>query len=87
MANNLQIGNLSASVTVADLLELFGKIGSVETASIMTNAETGLSRGMGLVSMTHAADAVTAIGQLNFTQYEGQIMSVSKDRRTGADQA
>ena len=86
MGNNLQIGNLSKSVTVADLLEMFGKIGSVETASIMTNSETGLSRGMGFVRMTNAADAVMAISRLNFTQCEGRVMSVSKDLRIGGDQ-
>ncbi len=87
MGNNLQVGNLSASVTVADLLELFGKTGSVETASTMTNVETGLSRGIGFVRMINAADAFTAVSRLNFSQYERQVMSVNKDRRTGGDQA
>jgi len=85
MGNNLHIGNLPKTVTVADLMELFGKIGPVDNASIMMNADTGLSRGVGLVRMLNAADATTAIHRLNFTQYEGQIMSVSKDRRNGSN--
>jgi len=86
MGSNLHIGNLTTSVTVADLREMFGKIGPVETVRIMTNSETGLSRGIGYVRMTNAADAVTAISRLNFTQQEGQVMSVSKDLRTSGDQ-
>ncbi len=83
MGNNLHIGNLPITVTVADLPELFGKIGPVDTASIMMNADTGLSPGIGLVRMINVADAVTTINRLNFTRYKGQIMSVSKDRRIG----
>ncbi len=83
MGNDLHIGNLPITVTDSDLLELFGKIGPVDTASIMMNADTGLSPGVGLVRMINVADAVTTINRLNFTRYKGQIMSVSKGRRIG----
>lgn len=85
MGNSLHIGNLSASVTEADLLDLFGKIGPVELARIITNTETGLSRGSAFVRMTNATDAATAISRLNFTQYDGRVMSVSEERRANSN--
>lgn len=81
MGHNLHIGNLSASVTEADLEDLFGKIGPVETAKIIMSSETGRSRGIGFVRMTNETDATTAISRLNFTQYDGRVMSVSKEPR------
>ncbi len=81
MGTNLHIGNLSASVTEAELLELFRKIGPVETATIMTNPETGVSKGIAFVRMANETDATTAISRLNFSQYDGQVMSVSRDLR------
>jgi RNA recognition motif-containing protein len=81
MGTNLHIGNLSASVTEAELLELFRRIGPVETATIMTNPETGLSRGIAFVRMSNETDATTAISRLNFSQHDGQVISVSRDLR------
>lgn len=81
MGINLHIGNLAASVTEADLLELFRRIGPVETATIMTSPETGLSKGIAFVRMTNETDAVNAISRLNFSQYGGRVMSVSRDLR------
>lgn len=76
MGSNLHIANLSASVTAADLRKLFGTIGPVETATIITDAGTGRSQGSALVRMTHEADATAAISRLNFSQYDGLVMSV-----------
>lgn len=81
MGTNLHIRNLSASVTEAQLLELFTGIGPVETATIMTNPETGRRRGIAFVRMTNETDAANAISRLNFSQYEGQVISVSRDLR------
>jgi RNA recognition motif-containing protein len=79
MGTNLHIGNLSASVTEAELLDLFKRIGPVETATIMTNPETGLSKGIALVQMTNETDATTAISRLNFSQHYDQVISVRRD--------
>jgi RNA recognition motif-containing protein len=86
MGTNLHIGNLSASVTEAELLDLFKKIGPVETATIMTNPETGFSQGIAFVRMTNESDAVNAISRLNFSQYDGQVISVSRNLRVNRDQ-
>jgi RNA recognition motif-containing protein len=86
MGTNLHVGNLSASVTEAELLELFRRIGPVETATIMTNSETGLSKGVAVVRMTNEMDAATAISRLNFSQYDGRVMSVSRDLRVKRNQ-
>ncbi len=85
MGTSLHIGNLSAAVTAADLLELFRNIGPVETATVMTSPETGLSKGIGFVRMANETDAMTAISRLNFSQYDGRVMSVSADLRTKRD--
>jgi RNA recognition motif-containing protein len=81
MGTSLRIGNLSASVTEADLLELFRRIGPVETSTIMTSPETGLSKGIAFVRMTNEMDAMTAISRLNFSQHDGRVISVRQDPR------
>ena len=81
MGTNLHIGNLSASVTETQLLDLFKAVGPVEAATIITNPETGRSQGIALVRMKNETDAVTAISRLNYSRYDGQAMSVSRDQR------
>jgi RNA recognition motif-containing protein len=45
----------------------------------MTNPENGLSKGIALVRLTNEADATTAISRLNFSQHDGQVISVRRD--------
>lgn len=85
MGTSLQIGNLPVSVTEAELLNLFNKFGPVETATIMKNPDSGRSQGTAFVLMARETDAVNAISRLNFSQYDGQVISVSRDLRANRD--
>ena len=76
MGKTLHVGNLSSSATVADLLALFGQFGAVESANVDINPQTGRSNGAGSVQMSSNTDAATAINRLNFTNYDGLILSV-----------
>ena len=77
MTTKLYIGNLPLSATEADLQLKFGRFGTVESATIVTDAKTGRRTRYGLVSMASEDEARTAISRLNMTQYEDAVMSVS----------
>ena len=81
MGITLYIENLFGLITEAGLLELFRRIGPDETATIMTNTVSRLSKGIASVQMTNEMDAVTAISGLNVFQYDGRVISVSRDLR------
>ena len=80
MSTKLHVGNIASTVTEIDLEATFGKFGIVEAVEIAKDSATGRSRGFAVVSMTHDADAATAIGRLNFTQYAGRTIGVSRSR-------
>lgn len=80
MSTKLHVGNISSTVLEADLLATFAKFGSVDSVEIVRDSGTGLSRGFALVGMARDQDAVTAIGRLNFTQYDGRTIGVSRSR-------
>ena len=80
MGKKLHVGNLSSSATDEDLLVMFGQCGVVESAKVSRDAQTGLSRGFGLVEMSSDVEADVAINKLNFTPNDGLIMSVSEAR-------
>ena len=77
MNRKLHVGNLPLWVTDKDLVEKFGRFGTVEFAAIMQDDVSGASRGIGLVEMASSAEAQKAMSWLNFSSYEGQIMAVS----------
>ena len=74
MAKNLYVGNLPFSTTSEDLEQLFGQHGTVTRAQVMTDRETGRSRGFGFVEMSDGADA--AIQALNGNQFQGRALTV-----------
>ena len=86
MPSKLYVGNLPYSVTQADLEELFGKIGQVESVAVITDKFSGQSKGFGFVEMATAEDASKAIEQLNETELKGRNIKVSeaKPREPGA---
>lgn len=84
MNRKLCVGNLPSCVTETDLREKFGQFGTVESAAVMTDAETGRSKRLGFVEMASASEARTAIARLNMTQYEETIISVSEAREAKA---
>jgi RNA recognition motif-containing protein len=78
VAKNLYVGNLPFSTTSEDLEQLFGQHGTVTRAQVMTDRETGRSRGFGFVEMSDGAD--TAIQALNGNQFQGRALTVNEAR-------
>lgn len=74
----LYVGNISFNTTEQDLLDLFGTIGSVETANIITERDTGRSRGFGFVEMASKEDAQNAIAELDGKEVEGRNLKVNE---------
>ena len=72
---NLYVGNLPHSTTEADLRSLFEAQGAVEKVSLVTDRDTGRSRGFGFVEMTDAAEADKAIAALNGTDLGGRTLT------------
>lgn len=80
MARRLYIGNLPVSATEADLRLKFAQFGTVESAIVVKDSETGRSKRFGFVEMANDTEARAAISRLNMTQYDGVIMSVNEAR-------
>ena len=77
---NMYVSNLSFHTAEDDLRKLFEKFGTVSSAKIITDRETGRSRGFGFVEMESDAEAKEAINGLNNKEIEGRAMSVSVAR-------
>ena len=75
---NLYVGNLPHSTTEAELRSLFEAHGSVDKASIVTDRDTGRSRGFGFVEMTDASEADKAIAALNGTELGGRALTINE---------
>ena len=82
MSTNLHVGNISSVVLEDDLNAAFGQFGSVETVEIARDPVTGTSMGFAIVAMSKDEDASAAIARLNFTQYAGRTICVSRSRAT-----
>jgi RNA recognition motif-containing protein len=80
MAKNIYVGNLPWSTTADDLLQLFQDHGQVGRAQVITDRETGRSRGFGFVVMDDDAEALKAIEALNGAQFEGRPLTVNEAR-------
>lgn len=80
MGKKLYIGNLSFDVTDADLKELFTPLGACESVSLITDRDTGRSRGFAFVEMSSSSEAEAAIAQLNGTELHGRALTVSEAR-------
>jgi len=76
MSKNLYVGNLSFQTTVDDLREAFGQYGNVTSAQLISDRETGRSRGFGFVEMSEGADE--AIEGLNGAQFQGRALTVNE---------
>jgi RNA recognition motif-containing protein len=79
MTKKLFVGNLSYQTTESTLDSLFAQVGAVESASIITDRNTGRSKGFGFVVMS-SEDADKAIAQLNGTQVDGRTITVDEAR-------
>ena len=77
---NMYVSNLSFNTSDEKLKELFEKFGAVSSAKVITDRETGRSRGFGFVEMANDTEANAAMSGLNNTEVEGRAMSVSVAR-------
>ena len=78
MATKLYVGNLSFKTTGESLREYFSQAGTVESASIIEDRETGRSRGFGFVEMATAEEAAAAIEQFNGKELDGRSLTVNE---------
>ena len=74
------VGNFSFSTTEADLRSLFEPYGNIESATLVTDRDTGRSRGFGFVEMTNNAEADAAIVALNGSDLGGRPLTVNEAR-------
>jgi cold-inducible RNA-binding protein len=84
---NIFVGNLDFNTSEEELRQLFQAYGQVDRVSIMTDRDTGRSRGFGFVEMANAEDGEKAIAALNGSQLGGRKLNVNEARprpeRTG----
>ncbi len=80
MGRKLYVGNLPDSATEQDLLDKFAAYGTVKSVKLITDHDTGRTKGFGFIEMIIEAEAHAAIDSLNGTDYEGQSMKVNEAR-------
>jgi cold-inducible RNA-binding protein len=75
---NLYVGNLAHSTTEGELRNAFEVHGAVEKVSLVTDRETGRSRGFAFVEMTNASEADKAIAALNGSELGGRTLTINE---------
>jgi len=80
MNNKLYVGNLSYSVRDEDLLQKFSAFGSVQSAKVMMDRDSGRSKGFAFVEMSNAQEAEAAIQGLNGQTLDGRALTVNLAR-------
>jgi RNA recognition motif-containing protein len=80
VGKKLYVGNLAFSVTDSTLEQLFGQHGTVQSAQVVMDRETGRSRGFGFVEMSNDQEARAAITALNLKEVEGRSITVNEAR-------
>ena len=75
---NLYVGNLAYTATEADLRQLFAAAGTLQSARIVYDRDTGRSRGFGFVEMADRAAGEAAIAAVNGTSFHGRKLRVSE---------
>jgi RNA recognition motif-containing protein len=80
MGNKLYVGNLSYDVQDSDLQELFAQHGTVTSARVVTDRDTGRSKGFGFVEFSTDAEAQAAIAALNGQEFGGRPLTVNEAR-------
>jgi RNA recognition motif-containing protein len=78
MGKRLYVGNLTFDTTDSDLQDLFGQYGQVTSAQVVSDRETGRSRGFGFVEMSSGAEE--AIAALNGNDFKGRALTVNEAR-------
>ena len=80
VSTKLYVGNLPYSATSADLEELFASFGSVQSAEVLVDRQTGRSRGFGFVEMGTPQEAQAAIDGLHDQDYGGRRLTVNESK-------
>jgi RNA recognition motif-containing protein len=80
MAKKLYVGNLAFQTTSQDLQELFAQAGTVESASVIEDRDTGRSKGFAFVEMSTDEEAASAISQFNGKEIAGRALKVNEAR-------
>ena len=78
MGKKLYVGNLPFSANESSLEQIFAQAGTVESAKVITDRDTGRSKGFGFVEMSTDAEAADAIAKFNGADYEGRPMTVNE---------
>jgi len=78
MGKNLYVGNLSYDVTDASLEQLFSAHGTVDSAKVIMDRDTGRSKGFGFVEMSNDDEAQSAISALDGTECDGRNIKVNE---------
>ena len=77
---NIYVGNLSYSLSESELQDAFAEFGEVSSAKILSDRETGRSRGFGFVEMPNQAEGEAAVAQLNGKDVGGRALRVNEAR-------
>ena len=76
----LYVGNLAFQTSTHDLQELFAQAGTVQSASVIEDRDTGRSRGFGFVEMASKEEGESAIAQFNGKEFNGRNLTVNEAR-------
>jgi RNA recognition motif-containing protein len=80
MSMKLYVGNLAFQTSSEDLQQLFAQAGTVESASVIEDRDTGRSRGFGFVEMASKEEGDAAIAQFNGKEFNGRNLTVNEAR-------
>ena len=80
MGRKLYVGNLSYNTSDSDLQTMFGEFGTVQSAQVIMDRDTGRSKGFGFVEMGSDQEAQAAIAGLNGKQVDGRALTVNEAR-------
>ena len=78
MGRKLYVGNLPYSASQESLQETFSQCGTVDSVNVITDRDTGQSKGFGFVEMSNDSEAQKAIQELNGTQIDGREIKVNE---------
>ncbi|MCD4654104.1 RNA-binding protein [bacterium] len=77
---NIYVGNLSYNTSEGNLETIFGEFGAVDSVRIITDRDTGRSKGFGFVEMAEDSEARAAIEALNGTELDGRTLRINEAR-------
>jgi len=80
VGKKLYCGNLSYNVSSSDLEDMFAAFGTVESAQVISDRDSGRSKGFGFVEMGNDAEAQAAIEGLNAQEHDGRALTVNEAR-------